>query len=182
MVSSSAPGLHGVPGISKTLPRHRRTAATLDSLPQLLVRVGRLEPGRPPDLAHAIDLFPTIAAATGIAAPKDLPGINLLDAKTRQERDTVFGVCHAVHNMTPGRPDGTLQYLWCISGDWKLLVRHDGDDTTDYKNIHVWDKQPLRLYNLKDDPHEKNELSSAHPEVVEKLRTKIEAWHPAGVK
>lgn len=150
--------------------------------PLMLSWPGRIEPARPQDLAHAIDLFPTIAAATGIAAPPDLPGIDLLDAKARQARDTVFGVCHSVHNMTPGRPDGTLQYLWCISGDWKLLVRHDGEDTTDYKNIHVWDKQPLRLYNLKDDPHEKNELSAAHPEVVEQLRKKIEAWHPVGAK
>jgi arylsulfatase A-like enzyme len=150
--------------------------------PIMLSWPGSIEPGRSKDLAHAIDLFPTIAAATGIAAPKDLPGINLLDAKARRERDTVFGVCHSVHNMTPSRPDGTLQYLWCVSGDWKLLVRHDGEDTTDYRNVHLWDKQPLRLYNLKDDPHEKNELSSAHPEIVEKLRRKIEAWHPVVVK
>ncbi len=150
--------------------------------PIMLSWPGRIEPGRSQDLAHAIDLFPTIAAATGITAPPDLPGIDLLDAKARQERDTVFGVCHSVHNMTPGNPDGTLQYLWCISGDWKLLLRHNGEDTTDYKNIHVWDKQQVRLYNLKDDPHEKNELSSAHPEVVEKLRKKVEAWHPVGAK
>ena len=150
--------------------------------PIMLSWPGRIEPGRSQDLAHAIDLFPTIAAATGIAAPPDLPGIDLLDAKARQERDTVFGVCHSVHNMTPGNPDGTLQYLWCISGDWKLLLRHDGEDTTDYKNIHLWDKQPARLYHLKDDPNEKNELSSAHPEIVEKLRKKTEAWHPVVVK
>jgi arylsulfatase A-like enzyme len=150
--------------------------------PIMLSWPGRIEPGRSQDLAHAIDLFPTIAAATGIAAPPDLPGIDLLDAKARQERDTVFGVCHSVHNMTPGNPDGTLQYLWCISGDWKLLLRHDGEDTTDYRNIHLWDKQPVRLYHLKDDPHEKNELSSAHPEIVEKLGKKIEAWHPVVVK
>jgi arylsulfatase A-like enzyme len=150
--------------------------------PIMLSWPGRIEPGRSQDLAHAIDLFPTIAAATGIAAPPDLPGIDILDAKARQERDTVFGVCHSVHNMTPGNPDGTLQYLWCISGDWKLLLRHDGEDTTDYRNIHLWDKQPVRLYHLKDDPHEKNELSSAHPEIVEKLGKKIEAWHPVVVK
>lgn len=81
-------------------------------------------------------------------------------------------------NMTPGDPDGALQYRWCVSGDWKLLVRHHGSDTTEYKNIHIWDKQPVRLYNLKDDPHEKNELSAAHPEIVERLRKKIETWHP----
>ena len=137
-----------------------------------------LEPARSPDLAYAIDFFPTIATAAGLKTPDDLQGINLLDEKARKQRDTIFGVAHSVYNMTPGNPDGTLQYRWCVSGDWKLLVRHDGSDTTEYKNIHLWDKQPIRLYNLKDDPHEKNELSAAHPEIVEKLRKKIEEWHP----
>jgi arylsulfatase A-like enzyme len=141
---------------------------------------GRLEPVRSPDLAHAIDFFPTIAAAAGIETPDGLRGINLLDEKARKDRDTVFGVAHSVHNMTPGDPDGALQYRWCVSGDWKLLLRHDGSDTTEYKNIHLWDKQPVRLYNLKDDSHEKNELSATHPEIVGKLRAKIEVWHLAG--
>jgi len=35
----------------------------------------------------------------------------------------------------------------------------------------------VRLYNLKNDPHEENELSAQHPEIVERLRAKIEAWH-----
>lgn len=150
--------------------------------PIMLTWPSRLEPTRSQDLAHAIDLFPTIAAATGIDAPKDLPGINLLDEAARKKRDTVFGEAHSIHNMTPGDPNDTLQYLWCISGDWKLLIRHHGSDTTDYKNIHIWDKQPIRLYNIKEDPHEKNELSSTHPEIVEKLRKKIEAWHNPAAK
>ena len=141
---------------------------------------GRLEPARSPDLAHAIDFYPTIAAAAGMKTPDGLRGINLLDEKARKERNTVFGVSHSVHNMTPNDPDGTLQYRWCISGDWKLLVRHHGSDTTEYRNIHLWDKQPVRLYNLKDDPHEKSEISDAHPEIVEKLRKETDAWHPVG--
>jgi arylsulfatase A-like enzyme len=139
---------------------------------------GIIEPSRPENLAHAIDLFPTIAAATGLKAPDGLPGVNLKDATARVNRDTVFGVTHSVANMTPGDPDATLQYRWCVSGDWKLMLRHEGSDTTEYKNIHVWDKQPVRLYNLKADPHEKMELSATHPEIVEKLRKKIDAWHP----
>lgn len=139
---------------------------------------GHVTPQRAAELAHAIDFFPTIAAATGMETPKELQGLNLLDEKARKARDTVFGVSHSVHNMTPDNPDGTLQYLWCVSGDWKLLVRYHGSDTTEYKNIHIWDKQATRLYNVKDDPHEKNELSDKHPEIVDKLRKKIEAWHP----
>jgi arylsulfatase A-like enzyme len=138
-----------------------------------------IKPSRAPDLAHAVDVFPTIAAATGIEAPDGLAGINLLDESARKNRDTVYGVCHSVANMTPGDPDDSLQYRWCISGDWKLMVRHHGSDTTRYKQLHEWDKQPVRLYNLKDDPQEKNELSAAHPEIVENLRKRMDAWRPA---
>jgi len=79
--------------------------------------------------------------------------------------------------MSPGNPDGTLQYLWCVEDEWKLLLRYSGVDTTRYKQLHIWDKEPTRLYNLKDDPHEKNELSEMHPEIVKSLRKRIHKWH-----
>ena len=47
---------------------------------------------------------------------------------------------------------------------------------TDF-NLHVWDTAPVRLYNLKTDPHEKNDRAGANPDVVKRLRRKIEAWH-----
>jgi arylsulfatase A-like enzyme len=128
-------------------------------------------------LAHAIDIFPTIAAAAGLKAPENLQGINLLDAEARRERRPVFGVTHSIQDMTPGDPDSTLQYLWCIEDSWKLLVRYDGKDTTRYKNLHTWDTAPVRLYKLKTDPHEKNDRAGANPDVVKRLRRKIEAWH-----
>ena len=79
--------------------------------------------------------------------------------------------------MTPGRPDDTLQYLWCVDGDWKILLRYDGKDTTTYRNVHTWDTSRVRLFNLAKDPHEKNDVASSHPEKVQRLKAKIEAWH-----
>lgn len=138
---------------------------------------GHVTPERVSDFAHAIDIFPTIAAAAGVKTPAELSGINLLDEKSRANRKVVFGVCNSIHNMTPGKPDGTLQYLWCVEGDWKLLVRYHGKDTTVYRKLHVWDTEPVKLFNLKNDPHEEHELSADHPQMVESLKKKIEAWH-----
>ena len=138
---------------------------------------GHVEPGRGQDLVHAIDLFPTIAAAAAVTAPQHLPGINLLEAESRKGRRQVFGVSHSIHNMTVGDPDDTQQYLWCVENEWKLLVRYDGKDTTRYRNVHVWDKAPVRLFNIANDPHEQKDLAAEHPEVVERIRKAITAWH-----
>jgi arylsulfatase A-like enzyme len=136
-----------------------------------------VKPERSRDLAHAIDLFPTISAAIGVVAPANLPGINLLDAGARKGRVQLFGVTHSIHNMTVGDPDDTQQYLWCVENEWKLLLRYPGNDTTRYRNVHVWDEAPARLFNLKNDPHEKHDLAAKHPELVQRLTQAIKNWH-----
>ena len=138
---------------------------------------GRVEPARSPQLAHAIDIFPTIAAAAGLKAPVNLTGVNLLDENARKKRTAVFGVTNSIHNMSPGKPDETLQYLWCVEGDWKLMLRYPGEDTTKYKNVHIWDTAPVRLFNLADDPHGVTDLASMHADVVKRLKLRIENWH-----
>lgn len=146
--------------------------------PVLVSWPGTIEPKNMEGLAHSIDIFPTIAAAAGLEAPDGLPGINLLDEKAVNGRDTIFGSMNASHNISIGDPDSTLQYLWCIEGDWKLLLRYPGEDTTHYKKLHEWDTAPYRLFNLTDDPGENNDLAVAHPEIVARLKEKIEAWRP----
>ena len=145
--------------------------------PIMLSWPDKITPKRSQDLAHSIDLFPTIAAVSQIKPSLDLPGINLLDSQKRKERKRIFGASYSVYNMTPGNPNGTLQYQWCIEGDWKLLLRYNGLDTTHYKQLHVWDKEPVRLYNLKLDPHEENEVSNENMEVIERIRNEIHKWH-----
>ena len=137
---------------------------------------GKVEPGRPDDLAQAIDLFPTIAAATGIKTPAGLPGINLLDQPARRARERVFGVTHSTHNMTPGNPDDSLQYLWCVERDWKLIQRFHGKDTTGYRVLHDWDNTPARLFRIRDDPREAKDLAADKPEEVVRIKALIKTW------
>jgi arylsulfatase A-like enzyme len=144
--------------------------------PILISWPARLKPARVDDFAHAIDLFPTVAAAAGFESPDGLDGVDLLVVKAREARETIYGVTHSVHNMTPGDSAGTLQYRWCVDGDWKLMIRHHGEDTTKYRNLHIWDKEPTRLYHVAVDPHEENNLAKENPEKVESLRKKLDAW------
>ena len=142
---------------------------------------GTVNPERSTQFAHAIDIFPTLAAVTGSEAPDDLPGINLMDKQARKNRKRVFGVCNATHNITLENSDDTLQYLWCLEGDWKLLVRYHGSDTTKYKNLHVWDQAPYRLYNVRKDPHEQDDCAERYPDVVKRLTKAIEDWHTPSI-
>ena len=136
----------------------------------------RLTPLRCKDLAHSIDLFPTVVAAADLDSLAELPGINLMDASARQQRKRVFGFTHSVHNMTVGDPDDTLQYLWCVDDEWKLIERFQGKDTTKYKALHEWDTAPVRLYNINRDPNERSDVSAQNPEVVARLKQRIKEW------
>lgn len=142
---------------------------------------GKVKPGISEDFASAIDLFPTAMAVARIAAPKDLPGLNLMDKEATEARKTIFGVTHAIHNMTPGNPDGTLQYLWAIEGDWKLIQRCTGENKTVYARIHDWDNESIRFFNLREDPHETKNLFDMNNPIMLKRYTdmwkKIQNWH-----
>ena len=137
---------------------------------------GKVQPERVDALAQSIDLFPTIASAVGLPTPDRLPGIDLLNKEARNRRERLFGTMHSIHNVSIGNPDETLQYLWCVEKNWKLLLRFNGKDTTQYRRVHEWDRNPIRLYNLADDPHEKQDVAAANPNEVKRLKRLIEAW------
>jgi len=139
---------------------------------------GTIEPARNPGFAQSIDLFPTACAVAGIETPEGLPGINLTDTQAVANRHTIYGTTNAIHNMDLDDVDGTLQYMWVVDGDWKLIVRYAGDNRTQYARVHDWDTAPVHLYNLADDPHEEHDLAGDNPQIVQRLRGLIEAWHP----
>jgi arylsulfatase A-like enzyme len=134
-------------------------------------------PGVCEDLAHAIDVYPTIAKAAGLTPPETQPGVDLLDPQATSGRKNLFGACHSTHNVTVTNPDETQQYQWCIQGHWKLLRRYHGADTSSYRNLHSWDTAERQLYDLKNDPSEQRDLAESHPQIVEELSRKIEEWH-----
>ena len=83
---------------------------------------------------------------------------------------------HATHNMTLGDPNDSLQYVWCIEGKWKLIKRFHGTDVSQYKALHQWDQEPFHLYDLDNDPHEKDDLVKKFPEVVSKMDHMLDDW------
>jgi arylsulfatase A-like enzyme len=76
-------------------------------------------------------------------------------------------------------------------GHWKYLD-HKGSGGNDYNRVRTrWSMKPYtlketepdapgQLYNLKTDPGETNNLYSKHPEVVQKLKAKLEQFKSSG--
>jgi len=111
-------------------------------VPLVLVGPG-IGPGRVREQAQGIDLFPTLAALLGVAAPPDLPGQGLLAAREPRPAisETVFGVA----------PDGTATRLVSLrTPAWKL--------------IHAPAFERYELYDLARDPGEHENRFGVAPE------------------
>jgi arylsulfatase A-like enzyme len=105
-------------------------------------------------LIHAVDIYPTLAALAGASTAKCKPldGVNVWDtiAEGKPSPRTEF-----IYNVEPFR--GSVR-----QGDWKLIWRTLLPSSVD-------------LYNLAQDPYEKNNVASAHPDKVAAMQQRLEA-------
>jgi arylsulfatase A-like enzyme len=74
------------------------------------------------NLASNIDIVPTILAAAGVEIPKELPGIDLLDFNTVNNRDSIFLGCFTHDMLDVNRPEAGLRARSYVGKKWKLTV------------------------------------------------------------
>lgn len=143
---------------------------------------GKLKPTKRPEFISSINLYPTILEMAGIAIPDGLPGRSLwsaLQSGEKLEQNIIFGEGFGHDMIEKDNPEASLAYRWCIDGEWKLILCYDGSiegyriDSHDYMR-----QEPIRLYNVKEDPYEKVNLVEKHPELVERLKRSLEEWYP----
>ena len=110
---------------------------------------------------HAVDLYPTLASLAGASTAKCKPldGVNVWDTMADGKPSPRTEI---VYNIEPFR--GAVR-----QGDWKLIWRTMLPSSTD-------------LYNLKDDPSEKNNLSSANPDKVVAMQGRLDFLAKDAVK
>lgn len=118
------------------------------------------------NLASSIDLVPTILAAMDLPTTEEMEGINLLDADAVSKRSAIFGEIFAHDIEDIDEPAESLRYRWVIDGPWKLIVPNPATES----------QAKVQLYQLLQDPHEKQELSTKHPEIVDRLSQQINGW------
>lgn len=115
---------------------------------------------------HIVDLFPTfVTLADGnLEQKKPLDGIDLKDALIEQK--------------TLSRKELLINAAPCTGairiGDWKLVINGGVSSNavlTDDKKIENRTRDSLRLelFNLADDPYEKNNLAKTNPEKLDEL-------------
>lgn len=165
IVFSSDNGGAGYIGLPKINAPYRGWKLTLFEggirVPLYMSWPGGIAPGQVVDapVAH-IDLMPTLAAAGRVAAPATtiIDGVNLLP--------------YASAKPPKARPHETLfwqsgGYRVVRHGDWKLQMVH--------RPARTW------LFNLAQDPTEKNDLAAANPAKVAELKALLDA-HQAGAR
>lgn len=137
--------------------------------PVMLRWPGHTQAGRYDDLVSTVDLVPTILSACGIAPPKEMPGLSLLDAaagKGRLARDAVFGEIFVHTAVNLDTPALNLTHRWVRAGDWKLISFEEAP-------VHA------ELYNVKADPVEERNLAAENSGKVAELQKRINDWWTA---
>ena len=115
---------------------------------------GHIKPQTVDGMIHAVDIYPTLAALAGASTAKCKPldGMNVWDIIAEGKPSPRTEI---VYNVEPFR--GAVR-----QGDWKLIWRTLLPSSVD-------------LYNLAEDPSEKNNLAAAHPDKVAAMQDRLNA-------
>ncbi len=116
------------------------------------------------ELTGTIDVLPTIAAITKTQLPnRQIDGLDVSDlwmGKSEKSPRNEF-----IHYTSQGALEGIRQ------GDWKLLIKKPRQNRNrNNTNAAI----QTMLFNLSDDLGEQSNLADKHPEIVERLRTRME--------
>lgn len=106
------------------------------------------------------DMMPTFAELAGAEAPKEIDGISMVPVLTgggnQKQHDYLYWEFHRQGGKQAVR-----------KGDWKavrLIVREDQES-------------PIELYNLAEDPGEKNDVSSRYPDIIKEMEQIMDEAH-----
>jgi len=123
--------------------------------PPLIFAGPGIRQGKTDALVYLYDIFPTVCDLIGFSSPAAIDGrsfASVLTSKSESARDVIFLAFMDVQRAVR-------------QGDWKLIR---------YPQVDV-----SQLFNLRADPHEKHNLSEAHPEKIRQLWKRLEELQKA---
>ncbi|MDQ8196113.1 sulfatase [Coraliomargarita sp. SDUM461004] len=137
-------------------------------VPTVIAWPGVTKPGSKSEvIIQSTDYYPTLLINLGIDLPVNhiVDGVNIMPALEGDHLDRKGIITYFPHS--PGVPEWLPFSVALHSGDWKLirLFHHGENGAHDY-----------RLYNLKEDIGETNDVSKLHPERVKRMDAFIEEY------
>ena len=117
-------------------------------------------------LTSSIDMVPTVLEFLNIPKSEDMPGISLLNYKELTSRNTIFSEVyyHDMNSML--EPPKNLKYRVIIRDNMKMVLPYD-------RNLP---DSSIKLYNIMNDPLEKNNISNEYPQKIKELTTVLNKW------
>jgi uncharacterized sulfatase len=131
--------------------------------PIFLTHKNRIAPRRDKEtLASNIDIAPTILNACGIEPNRAMSGLDLRKPEALAKRDRIFVDVYEVNIRVDAVQDMDSDVIARVVVDgWdKLIVRPNSQE----------------LYDLKNDPDDRADISAQHPDKVKKLSGLIDSW------
>jgi uncharacterized sulfatase len=115
-------------------------------------------------LVSSLDMVPTVLDMIGINRPGELDGVNVLNNDELKKREVIFGEIY-YHDFDT--VDESLKYRMAITNPYKLIL----------PNPENLPEEEVQLFNIFTDSLEQVDLSNDHPEIVQRLKNKIEnSW------
>ena len=115
------------------------------------------------NVINSLDIAPTLLALCGISPTEDMQGINVLDEEKLANRNEVFCEIFA-HDFS--NIDSSLYYRVILTNPWKLIIP-DKDNLS-----HAMPE----LYNIFEDPDERDNKAAEYPEIMEDLMKRTDKW------
>lgn len=114
-------------------------------------------------VVSSIDIIPTVLDILNMEKPENLPGISVLDKEALDKREGIFGEVYA-HDFEG--IEKSMFYNMAIFPPYKIIV----PDPIRKKD------EVVQLFNIEEDPFEKNNIAETHPEIVQDLKEKIKVF------
>ena len=131
----------------------------------------RIQPGsRTGEITTLTDLFATLAEITGQALPADAAedSYSMLPAMLGLNENPIREA--AIHHSISG--------MFAIrKGKWKFI---DGQGSGGWSYAGNESEPPGQLYDMENDPEEKNNLHESRPEIVSELKSLLEKYKASG--
>jgi arylsulfatase A-like enzyme len=119
-------------------------------------------------LVRTVDLYPTLLDALDLSLPEGLDGVSLLPVLRREARPELWAYGEAGRSFMGMDPERRLQG---VEGKRRMIR------TAGWKLVHLPDAEggEDRLFDLRSDPGETEDVASHHPERVVALRALLDS-------